>query len=441
MPPPRLLMTRGALLAALSFVSSISLLPGSHIRHNVVAFFPTSSHCCPRWRSPRHGVSHRSARELHQTSSSHSSSLESIAPRILAQSILPSVALILPLGVRNTTARGSGFVVDFNLNDKNNDHGEAYRRDVYLLTAAHVALPGHRIQVVFHEDRNNQNDYLNRESVSMPATVVGRNVPSDLALLRVHLDAEDFVPPPPLVLATQSTAAVGTPAYAMGYPSGGIVGPAMTSGIVCGNAAGLVTSASAGSRASEGGPTRNHNETSVKDVLPKNDSNNINDTLDIVRDEKTRYIVTDAAMAGGMSGGPLIDGSSGSVLGVNALINMELRALGNYAVSAAECNDFLKQMSLRLKGSAADGSTENSEKTTIYRVLLYNDRFNKRARVQDLLQKVAQLNATESNRIMMEAHTSGRGLIREFSGDNADANELCDALRKEDLLVEVEAVY
>ena len=178
MPAPSLLMTRGALLAALSFVSSISLLPGSHIRHTVVAFVPR-----PRWRSPRHGVSHRSARELHQTSSSHSSSLESIAPQILAQSILPSVALILPLGVRNTTARGSGFVVDFNLNDKNNDHGKAYRRDVYLLTAANVALPGHRIQVVFYEDRNIQNDYLNHESVSMPATVVGRNVPSDLALL------------------------------------------------------------------------------------------------------------------------------------------------------------------------------------------------------------------------------------------------------------------
>ena len=41
----------------------------------------------------------------------------------------------------------------------------------------------------------------------------------------------------------------------------------------------------------------------------------------------------------------------------------------------------------------------------------------------------------------MEAHTNGRGLIREFSGDDADPNELCDALRKEDLLVEVEAVY
>ena len=84
------------------------------------------------------------------------------------------------------------------------------------------------------------------------------------------------------------------------------------------------------------------------------------------------------------------------------------------------------------------GQPENDGQQTTYRVMLYNDRFNKRARVQDLLQNVAKLNETESNRIMMEAHTGGRGVVREFLGDDVEAKELCGALRKEDLLVEVE---
>ena len=306
-----------ALLASFSFVFSIpTSLSGSHTRHTV-AFVPASLHPCPRW-SPRRVIRHRSSRGLRQreqAASSDSSSLEGIAPRILAQSTLPSVALVLQVGVRNVTARGSGFVVDF---DESNDGEVSCRRVVYLLTAAHVALPGHRIGVV---------------------------------------------------------------------------------------------------------------------------SNRLNDAEIGDRDNKVRYIVTDAAMAGGMSGGPLMDISSG-VLGVNALINMELRALGNYAVSAAECIEFLNQMKIRRKGVAEKNNDKNAEEEmpTIYKVVLYNDRFNKRARVQDLLQQVAGLNVTESNRIMMEAHTNGRGVIRDLSGNEADANALCDALRREDLLVEVEAV-
>ena len=112
---------------------------------------------------------------------------------------------------------------------------------------------------------------------------------------------------------------------------------------------------------------------------------------------------------------------------------MELRALGNYAVSASECINFLEGQSLRLNDSTR--YSEYNGQQIAYQVMLYNDRFNKRARVQDLLQNVAKLNETESNRIMMEAHTSGRGLVGEFLGDCDGAGELCDALRKEDLLV------
>ena len=335
--------------------------------------------------------------------------LSTTTPLDLAQSILPSVALILPMGVRNTTARGSGFVIDVPSTTKQVDGNDS----IYLLTAAHVALPGYRIQVVFYPN--------NGESVvSSSATVIDRDVESDLALLQVNVTESQFTAttlPQPLVISNQTKANVGTPAYAMGYPSGGVVGPAMTSGIVCGNALGLVTSASAG-------------------VLQDSIINETHESNNSTDKAKTRYVVTDAAMAGGMSGGPLVDGNTGHVLGLNALINMELRALGNYAVSAAECIEFLNKQNLESGGDAGS----NNEQPTTYQVVLYNDRFNKRARVQSLLENIAMLNSTVSNQAMMDAHTKGRGVVKEFSGDDAEARKLCDALRKEDLLVEIETV-
>ena len=171
-------------------------------------------------------------------------------------------------------------------------------------------------------------------------------------------------------------------------------------------------------------------------VLQDSITNETNESNNSTDKEKTRYVVTDAAMAGGMSGGPLVDGNTGHVLGLNALINMELRALGNYAVSAAECIEFLNKQNLESGGDARS----NNEQPTTYQVVLYNDRFNKRARVQSLLENIAMLNSTVSNQAMMDAHTKGRGVVKEFSGDDAEARKLCDALRKEDLLVEIETV-
>jgi ATP-dependent Clp protease adapter protein ClpS len=209
----------------------------------------------------------------------------------------------------------------------------------------------------------------------------------------------------------------------MGYPSGGMVGPAMTSGIVCGNALGLVTAASVGDILD--GSLRNETGSGKEN----------NDGIGNGGNTKTKYVVTDAAMAGGMSGGPLVNGNSGDVLGLNALINMELRALGNYAVSASECTNFLSQLTKSLGQGKTDGQPVK------YQVVLYNDRFNKRARVQSLLESIAKLNSTGSNQIMMDAHTKGRGIVQEFCGDDVEAKKLRDALRKEDLLVELEMVY
>jgi S1-C subfamily serine protease/ATP-dependent Clp protease adapter protein ClpS len=360
----------------------------------------------------------------------HQSSIlqASTTPTDLAQSVLPSVALILPVGVRNTTARGSGFVIDWKESRDDDDNGEPSSSSeahnaIYLLTAAHVALPGYRIQVVFYP--NNIPLLDNREIVKLSATVVGRDVQCDLALLKVSIENQQFTPPPPLIISNETKATIGTRAYALGYPSGGMVGPAMTSGIVCGNALGLVTSISSASdafdaRKETGGVPKNQNDSFVRDTM------------------KTKYVVTDAAMAGGMSGGPLIDADSGVVLGLNALINMELRALGNYAVSAAECINFLDGLRRRTVGS--DPNNKKSEESTVYQVVLYNDRFNKRAKVQELLENLAKLNSTASNQAMMEAHVNGRGVVKQFFGDDCEAKKLCDALREEDLLVELEII-
>jgi ATP-dependent Clp protease adapter protein ClpS len=191
----------------------------------------------------------------------------------------------------------------------------------------------------------------------------------------------------------------------------------MTSGIVCAAARGVVT----------------------------DDSSNQHQN----QNQQTLYVVTNAAMAGGMSGGPLVD-ANGTVLGVNALINMELRALGNYAVDATECRAFLSDLAERLAVRDENKHNNNNIATTsleedtdnasdVVCVLLYNDRFNKRERVSKILKEIAKLNDEEADKVMMEAHTKGRSVIREFpGGEEENARSLWNILRQEDILVEVE---
>ena len=69
----------------------------------------------------------------------------------------------------------------------------------------------------------------------------------------------------------------------------------------------------------------------------------VNGTERMNDDDSIVFVVTDAAMSGGMSGGPLVN-ASGFVLGVNALIRPDLRALGNYAVSTQEVLAFLTRL-------------------------------------------------------------------------------------------------
>jgi ATP-dependent Clp protease adapter protein ClpS len=206
----------------------------------------------------------------------------------------------------------------------------------------------------------------------------------------------------------QDLPGVGTRAFALGYPLSGIQGPAMTSGIVCGIAQGF-------------GVPDDQNRMVQKPQLIQGSA-----------ETTTCFVVTDAAMAGGMSGGPLVD-SKGNVLGMNALIRPDLRALGNYAVSCSEIQGFLD----RLSAENAKNDTTTATTAGIDRVVIFNDPMNTRARVSEMLQTVAELNETDAEKAMMQAHTTGRGEVK--SGMEMDkAQNLCESLRKQDILVEVE---
>jgi len=289
----------------------------------------------------------------------------------LANLVRPSVALVVPKGVRNMTTRGSGFVIDRAFDSKTNS--------TYIVTAAHVAVPGFGVDVVLGGQ-------------TLGATVVARNTTLDLALLRTKeikaakgLDVVSDFPD------------VGTRAYALGHPASNLQnGPAMTSGIVCGIANGF--------------------------SIPETDAKDASST--------TTYIVTDAGMSFGMSGGPLVD-RTGNVLGVNALVRPDLRALGNYAVSNRELKGFLESIE-RSETADIASPTQNA-----YRVVLFNDPMNKKERVSSVLQSVAGFDEQQANRVMMEAHKTGRGIVQyDLEQDLADT--LCLELRQQDVLVEVE---
>ena len=118
----------------------------------------------PRYPSASACASHRARQHLHASSINdlNSGSIN------IANKVHPSVALVIPIGVRNMTSRGSGFVIDgkeFNLDEPN--------LSTYLITAAHVAAPGYDIELTFGTDK------------TIAAVVVHRNQTLDLALLKI----------------------------------------------------------------------------------------------------------------------------------------------------------------------------------------------------------------------------------------------------------------
>jgi len=380
-----------------------------------------------------------------------------------ARNVRPSVVLVTSKGVRKENSQGSGFVVAFDDSAMEEQEDEVKDR-VHILTSAHVAPPGWKVSVTFPGDPDKQ----------YPATVVGRKLNSDLALLCVETIADendDYPFPPPIVMSGEEvstdtssttsdgrvpTSEIGSPVFAFGYPMG-VEGPTMTSGILSATTNGInYMDAPTGEEASEISKSRPF--------------------------ESTAFVITDAAMAGGMSGGPLVN-NEGIVLGINALVRPDLRALGNYAVSALECETFLEKLEDKRSEDAGQSrttkrvsvrtaktvsSSQDSEESTSrgfgkepqtstaadegvagYRVMLYGYSTDK-ADATRILRRVAGLDQLRAENAMRSATSFGAGVVDEFyvaeSGNREravkaarkSADELLDKLKEEGMMAEVE---
>jgi putative serine protease PepD len=170
----------------------------------------------------------------------------------IARRVQPSVVSI-EIASAGTRGNGSGFVVS---------------ADGYIVTNNHVAAPaadGGALRVIF------------QDGTSSPATIVGRDPNSDLAVLRIRRGNL-----PTVRFGDSDKVAVGDPVVAFGSPLG--LAGTVTSGIISALDRPVVT----------GG--ENGNEAAFMAALQ-----------------------TDAAINPGNSGGPLVDGD-GRVVGVNSAI-------------------------------------------------------------------------------------------------------------------------
>ena len=248
----------------------------------------------------------------------------------------------------------------------------------FILTSAHVCKGGWRLEVALASDGFD---------ATYPTEVVGRARRGiDIALLALPDAAASLRPLP---LRDSSVVRIGELLVALGHPSG------------------LRGAATLG-------------------ILSARDKGSASD-----------FLVTDAALAGGMSGGPLLT-ADGRVVGVNTLVRPELRALGNYALSSDTARAAAEEIAARCVPSECDVAAGAV-------LLLYNDGVNRREAVEAAL-VAAGLSQAQATEAMLGAHTKGRGVVRSWSaaeepGWAEEAEEMMAALAAADLLVEVEAIF
>ena len=181
-----------------------------------------------------------------------------------------------PIPGQTQRALGSGFVID---------------KEGHVVTNYHVVQGASSIEVSFS----------NRETVS--AKIVGTDPSTDLALLKVDVDAKALTP---LTLADSDKVQVGDPVAAIGNPFG--LERTVTAGIV---------------------------SALQREVSAPNDF-----TIDHV-------IQTDAPINSGNSGGPLID-AEGRVIGVNSQIETANGGGGNVGIGFAVPSNTVKSVVAQL---------------------------------------------------------------------------------------------
>jgi putative serine protease PepD len=136
-------------------------------------------------------------------SGTSSASATSCDVTTVADAVLPSVVTISA-----TPASGSG---------GSTGSGEVYKSDGYILTNNHVIAPaasGGTIDVLFDDGK------------TAPASIVGRDALTDLAVLRANLPSGV----PPIAIGSSAPLQVGDPVIALGAPLG--LSGTVTSGIV-----------------------------------------------------------------------------------------------------------------------------------------------------------------------------------------------------------------
>ena len=177
-------------------------------------------------------------------------------------------------------AQGSGFVFD---------------QDGHIVTNNHVVADADKIVVTFSD------------GTEAAATLVGTDPDSDLAVIKVNVDASQLRP---VTLADSDKVKVGQIAVAIGNPFG--LEGSMTTGIVSGLGRLLPASTT-----TQGGQSY-----SIPDIIQ-----------------------TDASINPGNSGGPLLD-IQGNVIGVNTAIESPVRANSGvgYAVPAAIVGKVLPEL-------------------------------------------------------------------------------------------------
>lgn len=337
---------------------------------------PTVSHFAPQQLTCRSTAAHMSLATLDRGFVSG-----------VVSTCLPSVVLVAPTDPRTGprararerrgrgSSQGTGIAVQID-------------SETLILTSAHCVPEGMGVEVSLHTDGY---------EASYEAELVGRATDGlDIALLRLpeaaNLGPLDFA---------QGSCDLGEFAIAIGMA--GNIRPAVSLGIISG-VSDFLTEASRSADREARGPNAD-----------------------------PAYVVTDAAMAGGMSGGPLLS-AQGQLLGVNTLVRPDQRGIGNYAISATRALEAATEIASRA-AVADEGELTGTEELTLF---LFNDRVNKRARVEGVLKR-AGIEEAEAHRAMMDAHRTGRGIVRAFPiVAKSEAEALRDQLADGDLLVELQ---